>query len=155
LSSRKKSFTVEQATARLSAFMKDERVDGAPLFAQNAASAALLKELDVTLQERTETSPARAFCKAIGMDPPPAKLVFNASFFAATPYSVAYPHVWQVKADSTKDIWFQVRANEKWQWRWCDPQKDLVKELGPGLVRVTLRARTSTERSCRPGSSRS
>ncbi len=111
-----------------------------PLLGAGQASEALKKQLEGAVEERTESSPARAFCRAIGMNPPPAKLVFNASFFAAEPASTAFPHAWQVKADSTKSAWFSARRNEKWQWSPCDPLKDLKSTLGPGLVRVTFRA---------------
>jgi hypothetical protein len=110
-----------------------------PLLPKTAATAALLEKLKLVVEERSASSPALRFCEAIGMNPPPRKLVFNAAFFQREP--AHFGHAWQMKADSTKAAWFCIRRNEKWLWRAVDPQSDqLRKELGSDLVRVTMRA---------------
>ena len=110
-----------------------------PLLPKTPATTALLEKLNLVVETRTAQSPALQFCQAIGMNPPPKKLVFNASFFQRE--LTHFGHAWQMKADSTKAAWFCVRRNEKWQWRTIDPQSaELKKMLGTDLVRVTMRA---------------
>lgn len=110
-----------------------------PLLPKTPATAALLEKLNLVVEARSAKSPALQFCRAIGMNPPPKKLVFNASFFGRV--RTNFGHAWQMKGDSTKAAWFCVRRNEKWQWRSIDPQStELKKMLGTDLVSVTMRA---------------
>ncbi len=112
-----------------------------PLFGASPAADALAQRLGVVVGAPPGSSPALAFCKALGMHPLPSTIKFTASFFGPRPASPQFPHAWQVKADSTEANWFCVRRNEKWQWRaLAAPLTELKATLTDALVRVEVRS---------------
>jgi hypothetical protein len=91
-----------------------------PLFGDTAAAKDLLVLLAGAAEERTKASPALAFAKKLGMNPPPALLSLSLTFRDRTGITV-----YQIRVDSKLASWMQARRNEKWLWRYATP-KDLA-----------------------------
>lgn len=109
------------------------RKEVVPLLGDTPAAKNVIALLSATVDERTEKSPARAFAKQLGMNPPPPLLQATLTFRDGTGSTV-----YQIRIDSTKADWLEARRNEKWQWRSLTLEK-LVAELPAERASYVLR----------------
>lgn len=106
-----------------------------PLFGDTPAAHDVIVLLASATEERTKVSPARAFAKQLGMNPPPALLEVMLSFRDERGVTV-----YQIKIDSKLASWMQGRRNHKWLWRTITVAKlasELPAERRSYVLRVT------------------
>jgi hypothetical protein len=90
------------------------RKEVVPLLPDTGLARAMREMLDDTVKQRETKSPALAFAKALGMDPPPQTIVFKIAFQLDRP---GYRRVWlkrhpfNLEVDSTKANWFRYRSS--------------------------------------------
>lgn len=115
------------------------RKEVVPLFGDTPAARDVIALLDGVVDERTKVSPARAFAKKLGMDPPPDVLGLTLSFRDRDGKTV-----WQIRVDSTLADWLQARRTEKWLWRSVTLAK--ASELPAECASYVLRVKSGDRR---------
>jgi len=108
------------------------RKDLLPLLGDTRAAQKLKAMFDDAHAERTESSPARDWLRALGSDAP--KEVKLTLTFRGPGAQVTY----MVKVDSTQAGWFCARRNSKWLWRSADPAQ-LASNVPSESVEYVLR----------------
>ncbi|MBA3395067.1 MAG: hypothetical protein H0T89_20640 [Deltaproteobacteria bacterium] len=94
-----------------------------------------------TADDRTKASPARAFAKQLGMDPPPDVLQATLSF-----RDRAGKTLYQVRIDSTLASWLQGRSQWFTLWSTLTPAR-LVEELPRDRASYVLRVGKGANRA--------
>ncbi|MEO8703717.1 MAG: hypothetical protein ABI867_26945 [Kofleriaceae bacterium] len=112
-----------------------------PLFAKTPATAAVIALLDDAVDKRIKTSPALAFVKRLGIDPPPALVQVTVSF-----RDDRGRVIFLVRVDSKEVGWCCGRRTVKWQWRAYTPGA-LAEAIPAGVATYIMRVSKGLDRA--------